>query len=486
MSKSIRPPLLAAVAPAAMLCGCATVGPDFASPEAPAPASYAMAGDAAPAGVSMTPEARVGGAWWTAFGSPALDRTVRDALAASPDVAQAAATLQRAQAQLAAVRGEEGLQADLTAGATRERINLQAFGFSGFPGLPPLANPTISLFSVGGAVSYDLDLFGGQKRAREAATARVEAEARRADAAYLALSGNVALQAARIAGLQAQLDTVDAIVAADREQIRMVREAERAGGAATSATTVGEAQLAQDEALAPPLRQAMAAARHQLALLVGKAPGEWTAPDFRLADFTTPATVPVSLPSQLVHDRPDIQAAEADLHAATAQIGVATASLYPDISLNAGLTQSALKPEDIFQYNASGWTFGPSLRLPLFDRTGKARRAEALANAQLSSARYQATVLRAFVEVADGLSALAHDQENLAVLDRAEDLGQSAVADARKAYDLGGGALLPVVDASRRLAQVRRQKAELQGQVLTDLVQLYTATGAGWREPAAG
>jgi NodT family efflux transporter outer membrane factor (OMF) lipoprotein len=483
MSKSIKPHLFAAAC-AILVSGCTTVGPDFASPEAPVPAAYAMAGDAAPAGVGMTPEAHAAGAWWTAFGSPALDQTVRQALAGSPDVAQAAATLQRARADLAAVRGEEGLQADLTAGATRERINLQAFGFSGFPGMPPLSNPTISLFSIGGAVSSDLDLFGGQKRAREAAGARVEAEARRADAAYLALSGNVALQAARIAGLQAQLDTVEAIVAADREQIRMVREAQRAGGAAASAATVGEAQLAQDEALTPPLRQALAVARHQLALLVGKAPGEWTAPDFRLADFATPATVPVSLPSRLVHDRPDIQAAEADLHAATAQIGVATADLYPDISLNAGLTQSALKPEDLFQWSASGFTVGPSVRLPLFDRAGKARQAEAVANAQLSSARYQATVLRAFVQVADALSALAHDQESLAALDRAERVSQSAVADARKAYDLGGGALLPVVDAGRSLAQVRRQKAAVQGQILADLVQLYPATGASWRADA--
>lgn len=486
MSKSIRPRLVAAVACAALLTGCATVGPDFLAPQAAAPGSYGMSGDAVPRGVSMSPDAREGGAWWTAFGSPALDQTVRQALAASPDVAEAAATLQRAQAQLAATRGEEGLQADLTAGATRERINLQAFGFSGFPGQPPLANPTISLFSVGAAVSYDLDLFGGQKRAREAGEARVEAEQRRADAAYLSLSGNVALQAIRIAGLQAQLDTIQTIVEADREQIRMVQQAERAGGAAASQSTVGEAQLAQDEALIPPLKQSLAAARHQLALLVGKSPGEWTAPDFHLADFTTPANVPVSLPSRLVHDRPDIQAAEADLHAATAAIGVATADLYPDIKLSAGLTQSALKPQNIFNYNASGWTFGPSLRLPLFDRTAKARQAEAVAEAQLSSARYQATVLRAFLQVADALSGLAHDQETLVALDRAEQVGQSAVADARKAYDLGGAALLPVVDASRRLAQVRRQKVAVQGQILTDLVQLYTATGANWREaPAA-
>jgi NodT family efflux transporter outer membrane factor (OMF) lipoprotein len=411
---------------------------------------------------------------------------VREALADSPNVAEAAATLQRARAELAATRGEDGLQADLTAGATRERINLQAFGFSGFPGMPPLSNPTISLYSVGGAVSYDLDLFGGDRRAREAAEARVEAEARRADAAYLSLSGNVALQAARVAGLRAQLDTVETIIAADRRQIEMVRAAERAGGAASSAATVGEAQLAQDEALAPPLRQALAQARHQLALLVGKAPGEWTAPDFSLSDFTVPAALPVSLPSRLVHDRPDIQAAEADLHAATAAIGVATAKLYPDISLNAGLTQSALKPEDLFQWSASGFTVGPSVRLPLFDRAGKARQAEAVANAELSAARYQATVLRAFVEVADALSALAHAQESLAALARAERLGEAAVEDARKAYDLGGGALLPVVDAGRRLAQVRRQKAAVEGQILADLIQLHTATGAGWRDPAAG
>ena len=480
MSKSIKTRLVAVAAAAALLAGCTTVGPNFAAPAAPAPAGYAMKGDAAPAGVAMSPEQRAGGAWWTQLGSPVLDQTIRQALSDSPDVAQAAATLERAQADLAVTRGGQGLQASVNASAERERINLAAFGFSGFPGLPTIPSPTINLYSIGGAVSYDLDLFGGGKRALEEGRAKIDAEARRADAAYLTLSGNIAAQAVRIATYRAQLATVAAIVASDQRQLDMIRKAAMAGGEAPSQARVGEAQLALDQALAPPIQRDLAAARHALAVLVGKAPADWAAPDFDLKDFSRP-TAPVSVASNLVHARPDIQAAEADLHAATAHIGVATADLYPDIKLQAGLTQSALDPSDLFKTNFSGWNFGPAIKLPLFDRAAKARQAKAEADAKLSLARYQATVLRAFAQVADALSNLAQDQVSVTTLDRAVITNQRTVKDAQTAYDLGGGALLGVVDAERQLTMVRRQQVQAQGMVLGDFVQLYTATGANWR-----
>jgi NodT family efflux transporter outer membrane factor (OMF) lipoprotein len=480
MSKSIKTRLVAVAAAAALLTGCTTVGPNFKAPQAPAPASYAMAGDRAPVGVSMSPDVRAAGAWWLALGSPVLDQTIRQALADSPDVAQAAATLQRARADLAVTRGEQGLQTDTTAGYQRERVNLAAFGFSGFPGLPNIPDPTINLYSIGEAVSYDLDLFGGQRRAREEDRAKVDAEAHRADAAYLTLSGNVATQAIRIAAYRAQVATVNEIVAADQHQIDIVRRAVQAGGAANSEITVGEAQLAQDESLLPPIQRDLASARHALALLVGRTPADWTAPDFDMTSFSRP-TAPVEVPSMLVHGRPDIQAAEADLHAATAHIGVETANLYPDIKLAASITQGALTPSNLFKSDFSGWNFGPTLSVPLFDRAAKARKAQAEADAKLSLARYQATVLRAFSQVADALSDLAHDQASMATLEHAVSTNRQAVADAQKAYDLGGGPLLNVVDAERQLTQVERQQVQSQGMVLNDFVQLYTATGANWR-----
>lgn len=478
MSRPTR--LLVAVCVVA-LAGCKTVGPDFHAPAAPqgaAASGYAMAGDPIAAGVRLDPDARTLGPWWQAFGSPELDQTVRTALADSPTIAEANATLERYQAEVAAARGAELPQVDATAGAERERINTQAFGFTGFP------SPTISLYSIGATVSYDLDLFGGKRRATEAAQAKAEAAARQADAAYLTLTGNVAAQAMRVAGLRAQIAAMQAVIADDQRTIDMVRAAERAGGEAPSAATGATAQLAEDEAAVPPLQRQLAAARHQLALLSGKSPAEWTAPDFDLSRLTAPAEIPVSLPSTLIRRRPDILAAEAELHEATARVGVAVANQYPDIRLSANLTQSAIRPEKLFDYSASGWNVLAGVTAPIF-RGGalRAERRAAEAEARAALARYQQTVLRAFTQVSDVLAALATDQQQAAALSKAEATAQASVRDAETAYRLGGGPLINVVDARRRLSRARRAVAEAEGQRLSDMVALYAATAADWRAP---
>ncbi|MDB5446526.1 MAG: efflux system, outer rane lipoprotein NodT family [Phenylobacterium sp.] len=470
---------LAAAASVLALGACATVGPNFQRPAPPAGvtgASYAMAGDLAAPGVQLSPELRAAGPWWLAFGSPELDQTVRQALADSPTLAEAIATLERARAHVAATSGAQAPQVDANASAQRERINIQAFGFSGF------TNPTLNLFSIGGSVSYDLDLFGGRRRATEQAQAEAEGEARRADAAYLTLSGNVALQAMRIASLRAQIAAVQTVVAGDQQVLDLVRRAERAGGEAPSAISSGEAQLAEDQALLPPLTRDLDAARHQMALLAGKAPSAWAPPDFDLAKLTAPATVPVSLPSELVRRRPDILAAEADLHAATAAVGVAVANQYPDIKLSASLTQSAIHPENLFGYTASGWNIGPGLTVPIFHGgTLRAERRAAEADARASMARYQQTVLTAFVQVSDVLAALGSDEQSIEALGRATTAAEASARDAQTAYRLGGGTLLQVIDAQRTLSRSRRNLIQAQGQRYADLVQLFTATAADWR-----
>ncbi|MFC3070733.1 efflux transporter outer membrane subunit [Phenylobacterium soli] len=475
---------LAVSASALALSACAAVGPNFKAPEGPkgpAASGYAMKGDAAAPGVRLSPDARAAGPWWQAFGSPELDQVMAEALAGSPTLAEADATLQRAQQQAAAVRGAQLPQVDLNGSAQREHINLQAFGFSGFPGMS-LSNPTINLYSVGGAVGYDLDLFGGRRRASEAAGARADAAARQADAAYLTLSGNVAIQAVRVASLRSQIAAAQQVIAEDRRVLDMIRAAQKAGAEAPSATSGGEAQLAEDEALLPPLQRDLDSARHQLALLVGKSPAEWAAPDFDIARFTAPADVPVSLPSELVRKRPDILAAEAQLHAATADIGVAVANQYPDVRLSANLTQSSLKPENLFNYKASGWQLLSGVTAPIFHGgTLKAQRKGAEAEARAALARYQATVIRAFVQVSDVLAALAADQQQIAALKRAETSSAASARDAQTAYRLGGGTLMQVIDAQRTLSRARRASAQAEGQRLADLVQLYTATAADWR-----
>lgn len=476
-TRSLR--LTGAAVAALSLAACATVGPDFQAPprpEGPAADGYAMAGDPAPAGVRLDPDARVAGPWWRAFGSDELDRTVRLALTDSPSLAEARATLERAQAQAAAVRGAQLPQVDANAGAQRERINTQSFGFTGFP------SPTINLYSIGGTVSYDLDLFGGRRRATERAEAQAERAAREADAAYLTLSANVAAQAMRLAGLRAQVAAQQAVIADDHRIADMVGRAQDAGGEAPSATTGVQAQLAEDEALLPPLQRQLAQARHQLALLAGKSPAAWSAPDFDLADFALPGDIPVSLPSQLIRRRPDILAAEAELHAATAAIGVAVAAQYPDLRLSATLTQGSIKPENLFDYTATGWSLLAGATAPIFHGGAlKADRAAAEAEARAALARYQQTVLRAFVQVSDVLAALGADEDLLAAQTRARDAAVGRFNDAQTAYRLGGGTLMDLTDAQRQLGRARRGLAEAEAQRYADLVQLYAVTAADWR-----
>jgi len=466
---------------AASLAGCAAVGPDFKRPEVAAPAGYAMTGDPAASTVALVPEARAGGVWWAALGSPDLDRVIRQALADSPTLAEADAVLARARAQSDAARGRLGPDADLDASANRDRINTTALGFAGFP------SPTVNLYRVGGTVSYDLDLFGGRRRMVEAQSAKAEAEARRADAAYLSLTANVALAAVRIASLRAELAAVEATIADDQRISDMTAAAERAGGEARSSLSSIASQLAEDEALRPPLQASLAQARHRLGLLAGQAPGAWAPPTFDLAGFSAPAEIPVELPSALARRRPDILAAEADLHAATAQIGVKTAELYPNVKLSASLTQTAISPEDLFGYSASGWTIGGALTAPILQRgVIKSEKRAAEADARAAMARYQQTVLVAFVQVADSLADLAHNGAALAALRRAEDAAAANLHDAELSYRLGGGPLLRTIDAQRQLSQARRARVRAEATRLEDVVRLYAAVGADWRDaPAA-
>jgi NodT family efflux transporter outer membrane factor (OMF) lipoprotein len=465
-----------------MLGGCAAVGPSFQRPPAPAAAGYAMAGDAASPRAELTPETRPAGVWWTALGSPELDQVIRQALKDSPTLAEADAVLARAQAETDAARGGRRPQADLSAGAKRQRINTATLGFSGFP------SPTVNLYNVGGAVSYDLDLFGGRRRRVEEAEARAEAQGRRADAAYLSLTGNVALAAVRLAALRAELAALQATVADDRRLLDIVVAGIKAGGEAAGSLAAGQAQVARDEALAPPLERDLGEARHRLALLTGQAPGTWSPPEFDLAAFTLPGAIPVALPSSLVRRRPDILAAEADLHAATAEIGVRTAELYPDVSLTANLVQTATTPDNLFRYGASGWAAGAGLTAPLLHGgTLHANRRAAEAEARAAMARYRQAVLAAFVQVADSLQALAESDATVAALARSETADARNLRNAEEAYRLGGAPLMRLVDAQRQLSRSRRERARAEGERLGDVVKLFAAAAADWRDtPPAG
>lgn len=470
-------PLIAALLAATALAGCKAVGPNFQSPAAPTTPGYLMQGDASSDFVRLSPDDRVAGAWWKSFGSAELDRVMDQALAGNQTVGAANASLVRLLQEAAATRGAQQPQVDLNAGIEGERINIASLGFAGFP------NPTLGLYQIGGTVSYDADLFGGLRRNSEAAAARAENQARQADAAYLTLTGQTTMAALQIATVRGEIVAAQQAVDEDRTVVGMIREAEGAGGEAPSATDSARAQLAQDEALLPPMRQQLAQARHQLAQLVGQAPADWAAPDFDLASFSAPAEVPISLPSALVRRRPDILAAEANVHVATAQLGVATAALYPDLKLTANIAQTAIPPASLLTYGASGWALAAGLTQPIWHGgTLRANKRAAQAAANEALIRYHGTVVAAFTQVADVMSAITQDDAELAALARSEDVARSAVRDDENAFRLGGGALLPVLDDERRLQVARRATVVAEGRRLADIAELYVATAADWRE----
>ena len=438
-----------------------------------------MSGDTAPASVMLTKGEQGGIPWWRTLGSADLDAVMAEALKDNQTLAGADATLQRIRDMAAAERGGLYPQISANAGAQRERINTQVFGFPGFP------SPTINLYTIGGLVSYDLDIFGGQKRRIEAAQAQADAQARRADAAYLTLTADVAMAAVQIADLNARIKIFGAIAADDQATIDILRKAQAAGGDAPSAAHGAQTRLAEDLAGLPQLEQERAQERHALAILVGKAPDGWTAPDFSADQFAPPSTLELAVPSALVRRRPDIQAAAADLHSKTALVGVATANLYPDLRLTAGLTQEALSPGALFNYASTAYNLGGQLTAPLFDGgTLQARRRAAIDDARASLAQYKQTVLVALGEVANALTAVASDDQRLAELARAEAVAQAALTDARSAYRLGGGPRSDLVLAQGQLDRARLARVEAQGRRLADIVTLMAATAGDWRDEA--
>ncbi|MDR3509821.1 MAG: efflux transporter outer membrane subunit [Caulobacteraceae bacterium] len=468
----------AGVAAVALLSGCTAVGPNFAPPATPAAQGYAQAGDDANPGPSQAAVGdKVIAEWWSLFHSKDLDALVRQAIANNR-------TLEAARARLAQARDDaatEGglLNADLSAGIKRERANLNAlsggaFGSAG-GGIP--TNPEFNLYSLGPSVSYNLDLFGAKRRRVESLTATAESQARELDAAYLTLTGKVVDQALTIGDANTQIETLEAIAASDRADLEMIRKAHAAGGASAADVAAAEQALAQDTAAIPAQRQRLAAARHRMAVLVGQSPSDWSPPNFDTQSGSLPMSFPVSLPSALVRERPDILEAEARLHAATAEIGVATADLYPNITLSANLSQDALTAGTIFSNPSTSWAYGVGLTAPLFhsgELKAKQRKAKDAARAALAD--YQETVLEAFNQVADSLQAVAHDNQAYADQTRALTAASARLEMARSAFRAGGASAEQVVRAERDWRRTRLALSQQGAGRYADAARLLLAT----------
>jgi len=441
------------------------------------PAGEGTAGAAVPA-QTVTLGERVTAEWWTLFHSPAIDGLVKDGIAGSPTLESATARLAEAQEAVAAASGALYPQVDFSATAKRQRINAASFGLNpDRVSLPPNAN----IYQLGPTVSYALDIFGGTRRGIEAKAASADVQRDQLDAAYQTLTGNIVTQALQLAAIRAQLQAIHDILDLDQQNLDLVRKERRAGSVPDTDVVSAQSQLATDETLLPGPEQQLEVAGHALAVLLGRAPSEWSPPDLDLAALTLPGTLPVNLPSELVHQRPDILAAEAQLHVASAEIGVATAQLYPSITLSGSVGTAALDPGHLFNPENLLWSIAAGLTAPVFDGgTREAERRAALAEFKASAADYRQTVLQAFGQVADTMQALAHDAQLLADQRQALDVASESVRLQRISYSGGGSGFLPLVDAQRQYQQARLGYVRAEAQRYQDTIQLLVAMGGGW------
>jgi NodT family efflux transporter outer membrane factor (OMF) lipoprotein len=463
---------IGAVCAFVLLSAC-TVGPDFEEPQKPASLHYDQSAEgrlAAADGAVKLQHVSFGrkleGDWWSAFGSAKLDGVMHRAIDGNLDLAAADATIAQASEAVRAAEGGLYPQVDYGAQLSRQRA-------AGAP-LPA----TSSLYAIGPQVSFDLDIFGGTKRLVEQQGALADLEKRRFDAAYLTLTGDVASQAILEASARAQIEAVRILLADDRKNLDLVQRAHVTGSVTQVDVALAESQLSQDQTLLPPLAQQRDAARHALSVLVGQGPADWVAPDFDLADFILPPDLPVSLPSELAHDRPDIQGAEAELHAASAAIGVATANLYPHLTLSASLTQAATGPGSLFAAGSTLWSIGAGLAGPIFHGGAlEADRRAAIDGYKVALADYRKTVVTSLGQVADVLQAISHDAEEYAAEERALAAAKTSLRLNQEGYRNGETGVLQVLDAERAYQQALLGHIKAETARYLDTTELAVALG---------
>jgi NodT family efflux transporter outer membrane factor (OMF) lipoprotein len=466
---------------AAALSGCA-VGPDFHAPAAPETQTYTRG---TPPTVTASAGGPAGGAqtfvaaehapqrWWTRFQSDALERLVDEALQHSPTLDEARAKLVEARENYLAQAGAtEFPSIDARLSGTREKIDIAAFGISNVrePGPFTLYNASVS-------VSYALDVFGGNRRALEALMAQVDYQSYELDAARLALAGNVVSAAIRRASLQRQIVLTQSLAQAQAQQLSITERRYAAGGVSQLDVRSQRTLLAQTQASLPPLATQLAQADHQLAILLGAPPSNADLSDITLDSLRLPDTVPLTLPSTLARERPDIRASEALLHQASANVGVATANLFPRFAISAGAGTERTRMADLLS-GLNIWNVGLNLTQPIFhggELRAKRRASEAAYDAAFAG--YRQTVLQALQQVADTLRAVENDARELQSRDIAAQEAQASIAIAREQYAAGGVSQFGLLDAERQALQTAIERTRAQADRLADTAALFQALG---------
>jgi len=472
-----------ALAAATILTSCA-VGPDFVHPVAPdivrytrEPLAPRTASAAAAGGQAQrfTADSDIPQEWWALFKSPALNALIEQALQNNPNLQSALASLRSAQENVLAQEGKYFPFAQANFNPTRQRTSAV---------LSPVPSSGASIFNLDTAqltVTYTFDIWGLNRRTVESLEALADVQRFQVEAAYLSLTANLVVGAVTEASLRGQIDATEQIIAVNNKMRDTLRRQLDAGYANRSDLAAQEAALAQAEATLPPLRKALEQQRDLIAALAGAYTGQGPAPAFRLADLHLPADLPVSLPSQLVEQRPDVRAAEEQLHSASAQIGVATANMLPTFTINAdaGFMNTALAhllaPQNLF------WELGANATQTVFDAGSLFHQLKGAKDTYQAAAwTYRGTVIAAVQNVADSLRALQNDAAALRAAERFEHAAKISFDLARQQMQTGNANVLLLLNAQQSYLQAVIQVVQARAARLTDTAALFQALGGGW------
>lgn len=470
------------IAASAVLAGC-TLGPDFTRPDAPKAEAYLpdTATSLVAGGIDGGEAQRIvqgmdiPGQWWGVFQSAELNHLIETALQANPDIQAAIAGLKIARENARAQRATlfPTLQAGGSATQNQTPQSLSS----------ATADNTyiFGLFTVGLTLTYNLDLWGANRRQIESLDALAEAQCFQLEGAYLSLASNVVAAAILEASLRAQIEATERIVATQRGTLDILNRQSGLGAVTGADVAAQQASLAQVEATLPPLQKALAQQRNLLASLTGRLTDQAMVERFKLADLRLPQELPLSLPSKMVEQRPDVRAAEANLHSATALVGTAIANQFPNIVLNAGINTQSLSTAMLFGPGLTGSVVGGNVLQTILDGGAlAARKRAAQAGLEQADAQYRSTVIGAFRNVADTLRALEYDALTLRAAVAAEQATATSLNIARRRLELGDTTYIFVLTAELAYQQAALLRVQAQAARYTDTAALFQALGGGW------
>lgn len=457
-----------------IISGC-TVGPDFVRPAKPGIKAYTEKAEAEQAVKALKLGEELPGQWWTLLRSKALTTLIEQAIKNNPDLQSAYATLVQARENVLSQQGSLWPSLDATGTATRQQVSGAQFGNPNFKG------SVFSLYNASLGLSYTLDVFGSLRRQIEGLEAQAEFQRFQLEAAFLTIVSNIVTTAVQEASIRAQIAATEEMIAAQGEQLEVIKQQFELGSTSKTAMLAQQSALQQTKTTLPPLQQQLAQLRSHLKVLVGNFPDSELTARFELDDLTLPSELPLSLPSKLVEQRPDIRAQEAMLHAASAQVGVVIASVFPDFTFNANVSTIATQAGGLFGPGSDVWSMSARLAQPIF-HGGQLTHQRKVAKAayQQAAAQYRGAVLKAFQDVANTLNALHYDADELASQQASEAAAHDTLELTQTQFQVGAVSYLDLLTAQNNYQQARLGQIKARAAQLTDTAGLFLALGGGW------